>query len=146
MPPVVDHYPLGTLIVPRGQPITEQQLTLLHEEAQAYLESSGWTDHIRRGIAQFLVLSLLAMIVVLYVVRFQQGLAESLPKIIGVCTLVLLTLVLGLLFSRPPYHAVLVPLTVTALILTIAYNPAIRIADVSQLDAGHDRYGWRETR
>src|SRR5262249_11188208 len=36
---------------------------------------------------------------------------------------VLLTLALALLLNRPPWHAVLVPLTVTALVLTIAYNP-----------------------
>jgi putative nucleotidyltransferase with HDIG domain len=46
-----------------------------------------------------------------------------LPKIAGVCALVLLTLLIGLLLSRAAWHGVLVPLTATALILTIAYNP-----------------------
>jgi putative nucleotidyltransferase with HDIG domain len=50
-------------------------------------------------------------------------LAQSLPKVVGVCALVLLTLILGLLASHPPLHAVLIPLTVTAIVLTIAYNP-----------------------
>jgi putative nucleotidyltransferase with HDIG domain len=121
--PVLHTYPSGTLLVQRGQPITEPQLTVLQEETRAYLDSRAPADHLRRGLALFLVLSLLAMLVVLYVARFQQGLAQSLPKIVGVCTLVILTLVLGLFLSRAPYHAVLIPLTVTALILTIAYNP-----------------------
>src|SRR5207302_9667026 len=51
------------------------------------------------------------------------SLAYSLPKVVGVCALVLGTLILGLLLSHATWHAVLVPLTVTALILTIAYNP-----------------------
>jgi len=34
-----------------------------------------------------------------------------------------LTLALAIVMSRPPWYAVLIPLTVTALILTIAYNP-----------------------
>jgi putative nucleotidyltransferase with HDIG domain len=123
VPPVVERHPPGDLLVPRGQQISEQQLTLLHEEADAYLDSRSVGDHLRRGAALFLVLSLLALLVVLYVQRFQASLAHSLPKILGVCALVVLTLVLGLLLSGPPYHAVLVPLTVTALILTIAYNP-----------------------
>ena len=35
------------------------------------------------------------------------SLAQSLPKIVGVCALVLLTLVLGLLLNHAPWHAVL---------------------------------------
>jgi putative nucleotidyltransferase with HDIG domain len=123
VPPALDHYPAGTLLVPRGQPITESQLLLLHEENQAFLRSRSLVDHVSRAAALFLVLTLLSVLVVLYVVRFQPALAQSLPKIVGVCALVLLTLALALLLSRAPWHAVLIPLTVTALVLTIAYNP-----------------------
>jgi cyclic-di-AMP phosphodiesterase PgpH len=121
--PVVDPYPAGTLLVQRGQPITEQQYAVLQEESRSFLHSRSPWDQFRRGTALFLVLSLLSMIVVLYSVRFQPGLTQSLPKITGVCLLVLLTLALGLLFSRPPWHAALIPLIFTAMILTIAYNP-----------------------
>jgi putative nucleotidyltransferase with HDIG domain len=121
--PVIDRYPAGTLLVQRGQPITEQQYAVLQEETRSFLDSRSTWDHFRRGTALFLVLSLLSMIVILYSVRFQPGLTQSLPKVTGVCTLVLLTLVLGLLLSRPPWHAALIPLTFTAMILTIAYNP-----------------------
>jgi putative nucleotidyltransferase with HDIG domain len=122
-PPVVEHYPHGSLLVPRGQPITAGQLVLLQEETRAYLASRETTDHFRRGAALFLVIFLLAMLVVLYVIRFQQSLGDSLGKIVGVCALVLITLLLGLILNHSPWHAVLVPLTVTSLILTIAYNP-----------------------
>lgn len=122
-PPVIERYPAGSLLVQRGQPITDRQLQLLQVETRAYLKSRGRDDHLRRGLALFLVISLLAMLVVLYVARFQHALAQSLPKIVGVCGLVLLTIVLGILLNSAPWHAVLVPLTVTALILTIAYNP-----------------------
>src|SRR5262249_53424896 len=80
-------------------------------------------DHIRRGISLFLVFSLLSTIVILYVSRFQHSLAHSLPKVAGVCALVLLTAASGLFLSQATWHAVLIPLTMTALILTIAYNP-----------------------
>jgi putative nucleotidyltransferase with HDIG domain len=121
--PVIEKYPRDMLLVPRGQPITERQLGLLQEEHRAYLRSLNRPDHTRRGIALFLVFVLLAGLVVLYVARFQRGLAQSLPTIVGVCALVLMTLSLGLVLSRPPYHAVLIPLTLTAMILTITYNP-----------------------
>ncbi len=122
-PPVVDRYPAGTLLVQRGQPITEQQFALLQEETRNFLRTQSSWDQFRRGAALFLVLSLLSMIIVLYSVRFQPGLAQSLPKVAGVCALVFLTLVVGLILSRPPWHAALVPLIITAMIVTIAYNP-----------------------
>lgn len=122
-PVVVERYPENTVLVQRHHAITERQLQLVQVENKAYLLSRSREDHFRRGLALFLVLSLLAMLVVLYVARFQHALAQSLPKIVGVCALVLITLVLGILLHRDPWHAVLIPLTVTAIILTITYNP-----------------------
>jgi putative nucleotidyltransferase with HDIG domain len=123
VPPVVEKYPPGVPLVRRGQSINEGQLTLLEEEHRAFLRSLRRRDHVARGAALFLVMSLLSALVVLYVARFQTGLAQSLPKISAVCALVILTLALGLLLSRPPWYAVLIPLTVTAMILTLGYNP-----------------------
>jgi hypothetical protein len=57
------------------------------------------------------------------VARFQPSLAQSLPKIVGVCLLAVLTLALGLHLNGPPWHALLIPLTTTALILALVYNP-----------------------
>jgi putative nucleotidyltransferase with HDIG domain len=122
-PPVIEKYPRGTPLIQRGQPITEQQLTLLEEEHRAFDRGLGWVDHFRRCLAIFLVMSLLALLMVLYVVRFQPGLAESLSKVVGVCGLVVFTLTLGMVLSRPPWYAVAIPLTTTTLILTLAYNP-----------------------
>jgi putative nucleotidyltransferase with HDIG domain len=120
---VIDRYPPGTLLVKRGGAITEPQHALLRSEAETYLRSLSLLDRLRRGTALFLVFSLLASVVVLYVIRFQHGLAQSMPKVLGVCALVLLTLLVGLLLEQATWHAVLIPLTVTSLVLTIAYNP-----------------------
>ncbi len=121
--PVIERYPAGMLLVPRGKAITDRQLALLKEECRAYHRSHDRADRARRGVALFLIFALLAIMVMLYVARFQTGLAQSLPTIAGICLLVLVTLGLGLVLSRPPWHAVLVPLTLTAMMLTIAYNP-----------------------
>src|SRR5262249_39845928 len=123
VPAVIDTYPRETPLVPRGQPITKEQLFLLEEEYRAFQANQTTVDHLRRAGALFLVISLLSVLIVLYVVRFQEALARSLPKVVGVCALVVGTLALGLLLSRPPWYAVIIPLTVTALVLTIAYNP-----------------------
>jgi putative nucleotidyltransferase with HDIG domain len=123
VPPVVKPFPPGTLLVERNFPITDSQYDLLQAESKAFWQGQGPARRVSRSISIFLVLTLLSLLVVLYVIRFQHSLASSLPKIIGVCTLVLLTLVLGLFLCQVCWHAVLIPLTVTALILTIAYNP-----------------------
>ena len=40
-----------------------------------------------------------------------------------ICVLVLLTVFLGVVLSQVTWQAILIPLTMTAMILTIAYNP-----------------------
>src|SRR5438132_1196063 len=76
---------------------------------------------VRPGL--FLVFALLAVVVVLYVVRFQPALGESRTHILTISLLVLGTLAAGLLLSGPPWRADFTPLTVAALILSIAYTP-----------------------
>jgi putative nucleotidyltransferase with HDIG domain len=121
--PVLEKYPRGMLLVPRGEAIQERQLDLLKEEHQAYLEGQTSRDHWYRGIALFLIFSLQTALVVMYVARFQSALAESMPMIVGVCVLVLGTLVLATILSPPPWCALLLPMTFTAMVLTLAYNP-----------------------
>lgn len=121
--PVLERYPRGMVLVPVGQPLQERQLELLEEEHLAYLQSLGPQEHFTRGVALFLIFTLLSALVVLYVGRFQTSLAQSLSMIAGVCILVLVTMVLGMALSQAPWHAVFLPLTITAMVLTLAYNP-----------------------
>ncbi|MCC6418700.1 MAG: HDIG domain-containing protein [Gemmataceae bacterium] len=120
---VEERYPRGTILVQRGQTVTERQLSLLEEEHATWARHRGQKERVYRLIALFIIFALLTSLVVLYVIRFQTGLAQCLPTIVKVCALIALTIGLGMLLSRPPWHAVLIPLTVTALTLTIAYNP-----------------------
>jgi cyclic-di-AMP phosphodiesterase PgpH len=122
--PILKTYAPGDTLVERNCPITDSQYELLQKEYRAFLQSQSRVCRISRTIAIFLVFTLLALLVVLYVIRFQQGLASSPNKVLGVCAVVLLTLVIGLfLCHEVGWHVVLIPLTVTALILTVAYNP-----------------------
>jgi putative nucleotidyltransferase with HDIG domain len=125
--PVLEKYPRGVVLVPRGQPVSERQLAILKEEHRAYRHSLGAAERIRRGLALFLIFSLLAALVVLYVIRFHPLLARSLPSIAGLGLLAVATITLGLVTSVPPWHAVILPLTVTAMILTLAYNPQLAL-------------------
>jgi putative nucleotidyltransferase with HDIG domain len=121
--PVFEKYPRGMLLAPSGQPIQERQLDLLKEEHQAYLDSLSSADHWSRGVSLFLILSMATTMVVMYVSRFQTSLAQSWPMIVGVCVLILSTIVLGTILNQPPWNALLLPLTFTAMVLTLAYNP-----------------------
>jgi putative nucleotidyltransferase with HDIG domain len=121
--PVIEKYPRGMLLVPRGEPIQERQIDLLNEEHQAYCASLTANDHWSRGISLFMILSLLTALMVMYVARFQLSLAQSWPMIAGVCVLVMTTLGLGTILSQPPWSALLLPMTFTAMVLTLAYNP-----------------------
>ncbi|HEY7327258.1 MAG TPA: HDIG domain-containing metalloprotein [Gemmataceae bacterium] len=128
-PKVVQPFDVGTLLVARDVPISEKQYELLKAENKAYWDSQGDKDglnwaRIQRTFSIFLIFTLLALLVILYVVRFQEGLASSLRMVVGVCAMVSLTLVIGLFLCHEVcWHVVLIPLTVTALILTVAYNP-----------------------
>ena len=122
---VIKKYPPGIILVERNSAITDSQYELLLAESRAYWDSEE--NYLARGIRTFsifLIFTLLALLVILYVVRFQEGLASSLRMVVGVCAIVLLTLVIGLFLCHEVcWHVVLIPLSVTALILTIAYNP-----------------------
>ncbi len=122
-PIVVEKYTTDMVLVRRGDPISERELALLREEHEVYQRSRTRGDRIRYAAGQFLIFGLLAALVSLYVARFQVSLAQSLPTIIGVCGLVLCTLGLGFCLSHPPWHAAHIPLTMTAMVLTLAYNP-----------------------
>jgi putative nucleotidyltransferase with HDIG domain len=123
IPPVVAKYPRGTPLIQSGLPVSEEQLNLLEEEHRAYYRQRTGADHLRRGFGLFLVMGLLAVLVVLYSVRFQPSLAGDQANVVSVCVLVVATLALCHLLSRPPWYATFIPLTVTTLILTIVYNP-----------------------
>ena len=97
--------------------------TLLEEEHRAYPDSLDRGDHARRAVRPVPGLQPAGGAGRPVRGPLSAGLAESLPSIAGVCVLVVVTLGLALLLSRPPWHAEFVPLTLTALILTLAYNP-----------------------
>ncbi|MEI7686447.1 MAG: HDIG domain-containing metalloprotein [Planctomycetota bacterium] len=118
-----ERIPRGSILVAQGQPIQRRQHEFLLVEHRTFMAQIAAGDLAARTVAEFLVFLLLAGSVVLYTVRFQPSLADNLPMIAGVCILVLLTVSLGLALSAPPWHAVILPLTMTAMILTLAYNP-----------------------
>ena len=121
--PVFEKYPRGMLLVPSGEAIHERQLDLLREEHQSYLDSLKSRHHWARGLSILAILSLSTSMVALYVMRFQPALAQSSAMIAGICVLALTTIVLGMTMSQQPWNALLLPMMLTAMVVTLAYNP-----------------------
>ncbi len=123
VPPIPDHYEVGRSIVRWGDVITPDQLRVLREEMKAYQRSLGLKDQFKRGLALFLLMGLMALLVVLYVVRYQPKLAQNTSLIIKVCVLLVGAHFFWLLLARPPWHAGLVALTVASMVLAIVFRP-----------------------
>lgn len=121
--PIVDQFPAGMPLAKAGEPITERQLGLLRKEHRVYRDSLSVLVRIGRASAIVMIVGLLALVVTLYVVRFHPLLASDPGRVGGVCLLVVVTLTAAFFLSKPPWHALLAPMSVTAMVLTIAYNP-----------------------
>src|SRR5262245_8010635 len=52
MPPVVERYPPGALLVQRGRSITDPHYRLLKTENYAFQASQSSADHVRRGMSR----------------------------------------------------------------------------------------------
>ena len=115
-------YKRGAPLVEQGKPIAEQDLTLLKAEHRAYLASLTWADHLRRWLSLVVIVSAFGGFIGLYIHRFHPALAGSRGRLLGVCALLTLTLWAASFFSQTPWHASIVPLTMTAMILAIAFD------------------------
>ncbi|HUR54902.1 MAG TPA: hypothetical protein VMZ71_12290, partial [Gemmataceae bacterium] len=122
-PPVVEKFPAGLLLQSRDKPITPEKLSLLRAEHRAFVKSRSAADRWGRGVGLSLVVALLAATVALYSSRFQPAVCERFGAVVGIGFLIALSVWLASVLNRPPWHAGVLPLTVAAMVLTIAYNP-----------------------
>lgn len=111
------------VLISAGRPITADERSLMREETRAFQKSLKFQQKARRVIALLLLMGLMTLLVVLYVVRYQPKLAQNTAMIIKVCVLLAATQFFWQLLARPPWHAGLVPLTVTAMVLAIVFRP-----------------------
>lgn len=142
--PVAHRYPAGLVLVRRDTPVSRDELGLLWAEHRAYTRSLSPLRQWGRPLAVLAVVGLLGATVAVYSVRFQPGLAGSLRKTAGVCGLLVMTVWLAVALDAAPWHAAAAPLALTAMVLTIAYNPpfalfmSVCLAILAALSRGHD--------
>jgi cyclic-di-AMP phosphodiesterase PgpH len=121
--PPVDHYAAGAVLVRRNQKIDGPTLVLLLAEHRAYAASQTFSDQLARIVSVSVVLLLLAGLLCVYVSRFQPSLAHDTGRVASVGLLLLICVGLALRLSQPPWDAAIIPLTLTAMVLAIVYNP-----------------------
>lgn len=117
-------YKRGAPLIEQGQPIQEKDIPLLREEHRAYLASLTWQDHLRRWFALMVIIATLTGFLAFYIGQTLPQLADDVFRLILVCGLIAGALGLAILLSQPPWYGAILPLTMTALILRMAYNQA----------------------
>ena len=123
VPPVVEQFSAGLVILKRDDPITAEKLVVLRAEHQAYIESLPPSLRWARPVALSAFIALLGATAVVYSARFQPTLATNTPAVAGVCVWLVLTLGMAIWVNQAPWNAAAGPLVLTAMVLTIAYNP-----------------------
>jgi hypothetical protein len=117
-----DQYTVTDVLVPRGQPINEERLKLLHNEHEAYVAAMPLNMKFRRGGAALMLVLSLFLLVGFHVVRYEPRLARSLLHLWVLLMLLVGAVGLARLISIDPWHAEVLPLTLVVMMLSIAYG------------------------
>ncbi|MER3415807.1 MAG: hypothetical protein C4297_06295 [Gemmataceae bacterium] len=112
----------GTPLVEQGKPLDEKDLALLREEHQHYLDTLTPLDHIKRYAAMTILFVLLGSFLALFLWRFYPRVMENPQRLIGLASLIVISLCLALVVHREPLYAAIGPLTVGALLIAIVYD------------------------
>ena len=122
-PTIVHTYPAGQILARRDEPITPAKLAVLRAEHEAYVRALPGSWLLGRQVSLFLIVGFLGLTEAGYSARFHPSLAGRFPAVLGVSVLVVATVALAVRLQPDPWHFEVIPLALTAMVLTIAYNP-----------------------
>jgi putative nucleotidyltransferase with HDIG domain len=120
---VYDLYERGDLLVEQDQAINEDHLVQLRREHEVAIENQSWGARIRRAGAITLIVGALYALIGYYVLRHEPRAASSLPRVAALCGLVAGAMAVVRLLGLQPWDAELIPVALSAMVLSIAYNP-----------------------
>ncbi len=118
-----DTYRRNELLVPQGQEITEEVLSLLRGEADKANEARTWDDHLRRASSVIVLSAAMFALIGYYIARHEHRIASDLGRITSICSLSVVALFVARLAAIQPWNAEVAPVAIAAMILAIAYNP-----------------------
>lgn len=120
--PVIDVYPEGYLVVPRGEPITEERLLLLREEHSARARSESVAERTRHLIGLAVIVVFVFAAVGMYLRLYRPAQLIELPRLALLCTAWLATAGLSRLLTYTSYPLEIMPIAVTCLLFAIAFD------------------------
>ena len=119
---VTDPYNQGDVLVPPGQRIDEAALDVLRDEYNQVEEEVSARNRSLRIATVFVLIFVLTVLNGYYLVANEPRLAERLTGLAVYLGAIVLAVFLGRVLSFDPWRAEIIPLIVTVMILTIAYN------------------------
>ncbi|MFO0918911.1 MAG: HDIG domain-containing protein [Planctomycetaceae bacterium] len=124
-PPVSDSYKRGSLLVPPGSVIGAESLEILKAQYATAEQSVTYAERLVRVLTVLVLLTVLWALNGYYLVRNEQKLTNSLGRLTTFLAAVTASVALGRILSADPWHAEIIPLLCTVMILTIAYNQVL---------------------
>jgi putative nucleotidyltransferase with HDIG domain len=120
---IPDTYRKGDVLVEQGQEINEEQLILLRMEHETASARLSFAARLRRGAANVALVAALFALIGYCVQRNEPAIARDAGRIATICGLVVAAVGLVRLLALQPWDAELIPVSIAAMILAIAYNP-----------------------
>jgi len=115
-------YERGTMIVPVGQPITEEHLALLELEHEVYVAQLSTWERLGYSLAALGMFVALSILCGVYVQCYEPRLISSLRRFSTMLALVIITVGAALLASDNAWRAEVIPLVLFAMTVAIAYH------------------------
>jgi len=121
VPPVTDSYNPGDPLLPPGDVIDAEVLTVLQAQYDTMNASMPLGQRLTRSGITFLMILVLTVLNAYYLIHNERKLIRSIGRLSVYLSVIVLTILLGrLLYGN--WRAEVVPLAVTAMLFTIAYN------------------------
>jgi hypothetical protein len=121
-PEEIDKFTRGLLLLPPQSVIDAETLEILKAQYDTLEKTVGLGERLLRVLTVFGLLGVLWLLNAFYLIRNEPKLVGSLGRLTTFLCLVTSAVALGRLLSFDPWHAEVIPLLCTVMMLAIAYN------------------------
>ena len=113
----------GDVLVAQDERITDDHLALLRLEHETAVSEQSLADRFRRAGGVVVVVAALFALIGHYVLRNHAKIADTPRRVAELCGLIVVALGVARLLATQPWDAELIPVTLTAMIVAVAYGP-----------------------
>lgn len=124
-PPVRDQYLRGSVLLPPGDVINPNTLDILRAQYDALEQMVTPGERLLRVFTVLILLSVLWILNGYYLIRNQPRLVGTIGRLTTFLGAVTLSVALGRILSADPWHAEVIPLLCTVMVLSVAYDQVL---------------------